>query len=62
MTVSQVGYKKEYVGLAADTKPVIDAIGGSIPAGSEFKELDTSKLYIWDGTTWRFFYTFTSTS
>jgi len=60
MTVYQTGYKKEYVGLAADIKPVIDAIGGSIPAGSEFKELDTSMTYIWSGTAWYTFHVTTS--
>jgi len=62
MTVYQVGYRKEYIGLAADGKPVIDAIGGPIPVGSEFKELDSSRIYIWEGTSWIFWRTLVSSS
>ncbi len=54
MTVYLTGYKREYIGLAADAKPtyVGASTGELIPVGSVFRELDTSVIYIWDGTTW----------
>jgi hypothetical protein len=39
--------KREFTGLAADTKPT-----ASIPPNSTFKECDTGKSFIWNGSEW----------
>lgn len=41
-----IGNQHDYIGLSTDTKPTDCA------AGSTYKELDTKKDYIYDGTTW----------
>lgn len=66
MTVYQVHKPKKYIGFAADTKPIIagptTGLNDIIPAGSEFYELDTSRIYTWSSTDWIFTRTLVSTS
>jgi hypothetical protein len=37
----------EYYGKSTDTKPVVDVI-----VGSTYFEIDTKRVYMWDGTSW----------
>lgn len=38
----------ELYGLSSDTKPT-----NSLKVGTSFFEIDTTDVYMWDGTTWR---------
>jgi hypothetical protein len=57
MTVKLEGQIKRFSGLSDDIKSMPQAQGGSmadgeiLPAGSSFLELDTGRIYRWDGDT-----------
>lgn len=51
MAVSLVGYKRSYVGLSTDEKPVSTATD-IMPAGSTFFEADKTRTAKWDGYHW----------
>jgi hypothetical protein len=48
MAVKLLVDKREFLGLAGDTKPTLTA--GA--AGAKFYETDTGKIFIWNGTAW----------
>ena len=51
MAVKFIGYKKNWIGLSTDTKPI--AASTTVPIGSVFYEYDTRKTFItYDGTNW----------
>jgi len=50
MAAIRVTNIQRYIGTAAEKAALAT---GSLMAGALFTETDTSKLYIWDGTTWQ---------
>lgn len=48
MAVKLIIDKKEFLGVSGDTKPTLKM--GSV--GAKFYELDTGKIFIWDGDSW----------
>lgn len=56
MAVRLEGTIKRFIGSAGDQKPGFPANReDSIPPGSSFLEVDTGKIYRWDGYTWILF-------
>lgn len=49
MAVRRVTTVYNYIGESTDTKPT----SPTPPAGSTFHEIDTGKVYLWDGDEWR---------
>jgi hypothetical protein len=48
MAVKLLTDKREFLGLAGDTKPTLTTGG----VGAKFYETDTGKIFIWDGAAW----------
>jgi hypothetical protein len=51
MTVQLVTTIQNFIGESGDTKPTSTA-AVPIPVGSTYKETDTFKEYVYDGTDW----------
>jgi len=51
MTVRLIGFKRSYLGLSGDEKPVTTD-DDTVPFGSTFHEVDTDRVATWDGTRW----------
>ena len=57
MTVRLEGSIKRWIGNSSDTKPALDVnstepAAAQIQAGSSFLEVDTGRIYRWDGAAW----------
>ena len=52
MAVTEITIIREFKGLSTDTKPTAATMGDEAYVGSEFYEMNTGLMWIWDGTEW----------